>query len=252
RYPQLSVAQGLGLSTRTACEGQGRWRNGHMDRSAGLASDVMVATTQELTVMEGMQRQPQPAGQPACMATPAEAAVEAAPPRQTYKSCTFCAKRKRACDSQRPRCSLCIEKKQPSCHYPLKPLPKRAAAKPAAARRLSSTSSSSFDCSISSGVASIAKRLAKAPEVASHGTGGVLATVDTRSMPTVRGRMSLKRCRLSASPATGLVGMPENGFLCDFFGCFGILPLTTESTVRNAMVEVMMRQCGGQACSGTG
>ena len=35
------------------------------------------------------------------------------------------------------------------------------------------------------------------------------------------------RCRLSASPATGLVGMQENGFLSDFFGCVGFLPLTT-------------------------
>lgn len=93
--------------------------------------------------------------------------------------------------------SLCIEKNQPHCHYPLKLLPKRAAAKPAAARRLSSSSSSSSDCSISSGDASKAKRLAEAHEVASYGTGGVLATVDTRSMPTVPGRMSLKRCSLT-------------------------------------------------------
>ena len=35
------------------------------------------------------------------------------------------------------------------------------------------------------------------------------------------------RCRFSASPATGLVGMQENGFLSDFFGCVGFLPLTT-------------------------
>ena len=35
------------------------------------------------------------------------------------------------------------------------------------------------------------------------------------------------RCKLSASPATGLVGMEENGFLCDFFGCVGFLPLAT-------------------------
>ncbi|CAN0095400.1 unnamed protein product, partial [Ectocarpus fasciculatus] len=218
-----------------------------MDRLGGLAPDVMVATAQEPTMMEGMQRQTQPAGPPAYMATPPEAAVEAAPPRETYKSCTFCAKRKRACDSRRPRCSLCVEKNQPHCHYPLKPLRKRASAKPAAARRLSSSSSSSSDCSISSRDASKTKRLAAAPTVASFGTGGVLATVDARSMPAVPGRMSLKRCRLSASPATGFVGMQENGFLCDFFGCLGILPLTTESTVRNAMVEVMMRQCGGQA-----
>jgi len=38
----------------------------------------------------------------------------------------------------------------------------------------------------------------------------------------------LCRCRWSASPATGLVGMEENGFLRDFFGCAGFLPLTTQ------------------------
>ena len=36
------------------------------------------------------------------------------------------------------------------------------------------------------------------------------------------------RCRLSASPATGLVGMRENAFLNDFFGCVGFFPLTTQ------------------------
>jgi len=36
------------------------------------------------------------------------------------------------------------------------------------------------------------------------------------------------RIRLSASPATGLVGMQENGFLSDFFGCIGFLPLATQ------------------------
>ena len=39
---------------------------------------------------------------------------------------------------------------------------------------------------------------------------------------------SSSRCRLSASPATGMVGMQENVFLGDFFGCLGILPLATE------------------------
>ena len=39
------------------------------------------------------------------------------------------------------------------------------------------------------------------------------------------------RCRLSASPATGLVGMQENAFLSDFFGCVGFLPLTTQRWV---------------------
>lgn len=40
-----------------------------------------------------------------------------------------------------------------------------------------------------------------------------------------------KRCRLSASPATGLVGMEENVLLSDFFLCFGILPLASERCV---------------------
>ncbi|CAM9617787.1 unnamed protein product [Ectocarpus sp. 8 AP-2014] len=51
--------------------------------------------------------------------------------------------------------------------------------------------------------------------------------------------------------------MQENGFLRDFFGCLGILPLTTESTVRNAMVAfltgaVVSRQCRTQDCLGNG
>ncbi|CAM9235425.1 unnamed protein product, partial [Ectocarpus sp. 8 AP-2014] len=54
-----------------------------------------------------------------------------------------------------------------------------------------------------------------------------------------RGTLPLKRCRLSASPATGLVGMQENAFLSDFFGCVGFLPLTTRSHIRGAMVRMM-------------
>ncbi|CAM9641591.1 unnamed protein product [Ectocarpus sp. 4 AP-2014] len=51
--------------------------------------------------------------------------------------------------------------------------------------------------------------------------------------------------------------MQENGFLRDFFGCLGILPLTTESTVRNAMVAVLTgavasRQCRTQDFFGNG
>ncbi|CAN0391081.1 unnamed protein product, partial [Ectocarpus sp. 12 AP-2014] len=47
------------------------------------------------------------------------------------------------------------------------------------------------------------------------------------------------RFRLSASPATGLVGMQENAFLSDFFGCVGFLPLTTNSYIRETMVKIM-------------
>ncbi|CAN0140050.1 unnamed protein product, partial [Ectocarpus sp. 12 AP-2014] len=53
------------------------------------------------------------------------------------------------------------------------------------------------------------------------------------------GMLPLKRFRLSASPATGLVGMQENAFLSDFFGCVGFLPLTTPSHIRGEMVRMM-------------
>ncbi|CAM9627765.1 unnamed protein product [Ectocarpus sp. 12 AP-2014] len=53
------------------------------------------------------------------------------------------------------------------------------------------------------------------------------------------GILPLKRFRLSASPATGLVGMQENTFLSDFFGCVGFLPLTTQSHIRETMVRMM-------------
>ncbi|CAN0026666.1 unnamed protein product [Ectocarpus sp. 4 AP-2014] len=53
------------------------------------------------------------------------------------------------------------------------------------------------------------------------------------------GMLPVKRFRLSASPATGLVGMQENVFLSDFFGCVGFLPLTTPSHIRGEMVTMM-------------
>ena len=40
--------------------------------------------------------------------------------------------------------------------------------------------------------------------------------------------MGAPRCRLSASPATGLVGMQENVFLSNYFECMALLPLTDE------------------------
>eukprot|EP00903_Cladosiphon_okamuranus_P015985 g14764.t1 len=51
---------------------------------------------------------------------------------------------------------------------------------------------------------------------------------------------SLKRCRWSASPATGLVGLPENEFLCDFFGSAGFMPLASPSGVRETLIKIMM------------
>ncbi|CAM9912130.1 unnamed protein product [Ectocarpus sp. 4 AP-2014] len=60
------------------------------------------------------------------------------------------------------------------------------------------------------------------------------------------GMLSFKRCRLSASPATGLVGMQENSFLSDFFGCVGFLPLTTQSHIRETMVKIMLTPASRQ------
>ncbi|CAM9899503.1 unnamed protein product [Ectocarpus fasciculatus] len=61
------------------------------------------------------------------------------------------------------------------------------------------------------------------------------------------GRLPFKRFRFSASPATGLVGMQENAFLSDFFGCVGFFPLTTQSHVRESMVKMMsaLQRSGG-------
>ncbi|CAM9439113.1 unnamed protein product [Ectocarpus sp. 4 AP-2014] len=67
-------------------------------------------------------------------------------------------------------------------------------------------------------------------ELLRHSLSGAFLARDT---------LPLKRCRLSASPATGLVGMQENAFLSDFFGCVGFLPLTTRSHIRGAMVTMM-------------
>ncbi|CAN0314629.1 unnamed protein product, partial [Ectocarpus fasciculatus] len=53
------------------------------------------------------------------------------------------------------------------------------------------------------------------------------------------GMLPLKRFRLSASPATGLVGMQENAFLSSFFGCVGFVPLTSHSHIRETMVKIM-------------
>ncbi|CBN75415.1 expressed unknown protein [Ectocarpus siliculosus] len=67
-------------------------------------------------------------------------------------------------------------------------------------------------------------------ELLRHSSSGVLLDC---------GMLPLKRFRLNASPATGLVGMQENVFLSDFFGCVGFLPLTTPSHIRGEMVRMM-------------
>ena len=44
---------------------------------------------------------------------------------------------------------------------------------------------------------------------------------------TIGGAQSLTRYTLSASPATGLIGMPENVLLQYFFECVDFLPFTS-------------------------
>ncbi|CAN0165646.1 unnamed protein product, partial [Ascophyllum nodosum] len=52
-------------------------------------------------------------------------------PRKTYRSCEFCARRKRRCDGDGVnRCSLCTEKNKGECVYPRK-LPRKAKPKSA-------------------------------------------------------------------------------------------------------------------------
>ncbi|CAN0282355.1 unnamed protein product, partial [Ascophyllum nodosum] len=48
---------------------------------------------------------------------------------------------------------------------------------------------------------------------------------------------TLARCKLRASPATGLVGMRENYFLKDYFGYLGLVELTTQSEIREVIVR---------------
>ncbi|CAM9932348.1 unnamed protein product, partial [Hapterophycus canaliculatus] len=134
--------------------------------------------------------------------------------------------------------SLCIEKKQPYCHYQLKPFAKARATKQAATRRGHLSCSAQSDPYGSYGGG---KRVVDVPEVTVQSSGsGVVTAAGVGSTAKVPSPMSLKRCRLSPSPATGLVGMQENGFLCHFFGCLGFLPLATERHVREAMVEILL------------
>eukprot|EP00903_Cladosiphon_okamuranus_P015987 g14765.t2 len=116
------------------------------------------------------------------------------------KSCDQCNRAKRKCNGERP-CSRCTEK--------------------------------GVECTYS-------KRRPRT--CTAYRTRKVRTLVGAEGAARSRGPddMALKRCRLSASPATGLVGMEENLFLSDFFACLGFLPLTTEREIREAMVKIML------------
>lgn len=69
----------------------------------------------------------------------------------------------------------------------------------------------------------------------------VSITTDRTPLTCSIGLLVGLRCRLSPSPATGLVGMPENAFLSDYFGCVGFLRFTTQRY--GYQVPLGMRSC---------
>ncbi|CAM9350282.1 unnamed protein product, partial [Ectocarpus sp. 8 AP-2014] len=136
------------------------------------------------------------------------------------RSCDFCNGRKKKCDGDGVnRCSYCINKKNPHCIYsPRRPQKPRARKAPAAPTPATSTAATTIALTTCRGGGA-------------GGGGGLLVEALVRP--------SLKRGRLGMSLATGLVGTQENAFLGDFFGCMGFLPLTCQSTVREAMVRIL-------------
>eukprot|EP00903_Cladosiphon_okamuranus_P015992 g14770.t1 len=131
------------------------------------------------------------------------------------RSCDRCGKSKKRCDGEWP-CRRCIEAGQ-ECKYSKRRSPHPQ--QPQHRQQQQETRPAGVHPT----------------KVLLHSTyGAVLAY----------GVVSFKRCRLSASPATGLVGMKENAFLSDFFSSVGFLPLTNQSHIREAMMRLMIRPSG--------
>ncbi|CAM9951534.1 unnamed protein product [Ectocarpus fasciculatus] len=127
------------------------------------------------------------------------------------RSCSECGRKKRSCDGQRP-CGRCVVSGS-DCTYTER---RRHVHQP---RRQQDRD----DVDVKG--------------VLLHHTTGALGSSAV---------LPWKRCRLSASPATGLVGMQENTFLSDFFGCNGFLPLATPSQIRETMVKIMSPHASSQ------
>ncbi|CAM9106405.1 unnamed protein product, partial [Laminaria digitata] len=144
-------------------------------------------------------------------------------PGHLSRTCDFCAKRKRDCDGLLSRYSICIDQYNSRCHHRQRQ-PNKSELKAAVATRLRCSS----DANQPVGPAQISIDV------------DVRETPRGRSAPGLLSVLSLKRCRLSPSPATGLVGMQENAFLNDYFGCLGFLPLASASVARQAMCNIMI------------
>ncbi|CAN0452460.1 unnamed protein product, partial [Ascophyllum nodosum] len=172
-------------------------------------------------------------------------------PRRLRKSCDFCTKRKRKCDGNGVnRCSLCVEKQQPVCHYsvclqtgpkpqsvstiinsshssrsPVNITPQASGASEDDCRPgayFEGRRQSSPECEITDSVAGSAagaQRSHSLHTAAGPPSGGANAKTDRGAIgdPRYAPLMVLKRARLSPSPATGLVGLKENVYIADFF-----------------------------------
>ncbi|CAM9214136.1 unnamed protein product [Ectocarpus sp. 12 AP-2014] len=133
------------------------------------------------------------------------------------RSCSECGRKKKSCDGKRP-CGRCVRSGDHCTYSERRRYGERA-------RMQRHRPHGPFRNGV------------RAKEVLLHSTTDALVT---------SGILPFKRCRLSASPATGLVGMQENAFLSDFFGCVGFLPLTTPSHIRETMVTIMLPPASSQ------
>ncbi|CAM9689569.1 unnamed protein product [Ectocarpus sp. 6 AP-2014] len=150
------------------------------------------------------------------------------------RSCSECGRKKKSCDGDRP-CRRCVQTGN-QCTYSKR---RWHLHQPNEERR----------------------ELQRPNDECAHGREAVLESTRPEARPT-SGMLAMKRYRrlrfrFSASLATGLVGMRENVFLSDFFGCFGFLPLTTRGYIREAMVKIMttrssLRQSVGADCDDEG
>eukprot|EP00903_Cladosiphon_okamuranus_P019443 g17878.t1 len=170
---------------------------------------------------------------------------EPAPLPSLKKSCDFCIRRKRHCDGfdegkgVHGRCSLCIAKKRPECHYSLRsPMPRRASTRTPPRRRRRNDAADAADGLTFPRVEG--EEVAKAKRSKSP-SSQLEAAAARRSAAEALLRLATapERVTFCASPATGLVGTKENVFLAEFFGCYGFWPLTTQSDVRGTMVGIM-------------
>eukprot|EP00752_Nemacystus_decipiens_P002319 g2192.t2 len=189
----------------------------------------------------------------AATALPAAAAAgEPAPPPafpSLKKTCDFCIRRKRHCDGFSEekglrRCSLCIAKKLPECHYSLRsPMPRKPSATNRPRRRRRNAAAGGLPPPPSTGLTFFREDGETAEKPRSNSPSSrLVAAVARRSAAETLLRLSTPsptRIGFSASPATGLVGTKENVFLAEFFSCFGFWPLTTQSDVRGTMVSIM-------------